>query len=302
MSLTNTDLLLVQRGNVPYRATTEDLSKKVRGDIDVSGPNKDIPVASASQLGVIRVGTNLSIDANGVLQAVIPAGLSYEGVWTNANTAPTATGSGEFWIWDGGDGITLNNALWGTANGDTVYTGDRIFYDGTTFEVLPGGGGGGGAVQTVTGSAPIVISGDAQNVDVGITAASSGNDGYMSSADFDKLDKIEPGAEVNEDPKGAFTTTADLGTFTLSPGGDTTTIPTATVGNAGLMSADDKATLDGLVATPGGVSSVTARNGITNNGTAGSPILDVDFGPLVNGDPANATVMPYDITMLAELP
>ena len=300
MSLTNTDLLLVQRGNVPYRATTEDLSTKVRGDIDVSAPGKDIPVASASQLGVIRVGNNLTVGSDGVVDAIVPAGLEYKGVWTNVNTPPSASNSGEFWIWDGGNGLTLNNALWGSANNETVNDGDRLFYDGTTFDVVPGAGGGG--VQTVTGSAPIVIGGDAENVDVGIPAASSSDDGYMSSADYDKLDKIEPGAQVNEDPTAGFTTTADLGTLTLSPGGDTTVIPAATIGNAGLMSADDKATLDGLVATPGGVLSVTARNGITNSGTAASPILDVDFGPLANGDPANATVMPYDITMLAELP
>ena len=193
MTVQNSDLLLVQRGNQPYRTTAEELSTKVRGDIDVSAPGKDIPVASASQLGVIRVGTNLSIDANGVLEAVIPAGLTYEGVWTNANTPPTATTAGQFWIWDGGNGITLSNALWGTANGDTVNDGDRIFYDGSTFEVVPGGG-------------------------------------------------------------------------------------------------------------DGGVSSITARNGITDNGTAGAPILDVDFGALPNGDPSTAKIMPYDITGLGDLP
>ena len=300
MSVQNSDLLLVQRGNIPYRTTTDELSTKIRGDIDVSGPGKDIPIASASQLGVIRVGTNLSIDANGVLEAVIPAGLTYKGVWTNANTPPTATTAGQFWIWDGGNGITLSNALWGTANGDTVNDGDRIFYDGSTFEVVPGGGGGG--VQTVTGTAPIVIGGDAENPDVAITAASGSSEGSMSSAHWTKLEGIEAGAEVNVDPSQVFAATTDLGTLTLTPGGDVTNLPIATDSLAGLMSAADKATLDGLVATPGGVSSITARNGITNSGTAGAPILDVDFGALPNGDPATAKVMPYDITALGDLP
>ena len=300
MSVQNSDLLLVQRGNQPYRTTAEELSTKVRGDIDVSGPGKDIPIASASQLGVIRVGANLDIDANGVLDAVIPAGLSYQGVWTNVNTPPTATASGEFWIWDGGNGLTLNNALWGTANGDTVNDGDRIFYDGTTFEVVPGGGGAG--VTQVTGTAPIVIGGTAEEPDVTITAADGSSDGSMSKEHWTKLEGIEAGAEANIDPTQAFAATADLGVLTLTPGGDTTNLPIATDALAGLMSADDKATLDGLVATPGGVSSITARNGITNNGTAGAPILDVDFGALPNGDPSTAEVMPYDITGLGELP
>jgi hypothetical protein len=47
---------------------------------------------------------------------------------------------------------------------------------------------------------------------------------------------------------------------------------------------------------------VSARNGITNNGSPAAPILDVDFGSLPNGDPATAQVMPYDITVLGELP
>jgi hypothetical protein len=124
----------------------------------------------------------------------------------------------------------------------------------------------------------------------------------MSSAHWIKLEGIQAGAEVNVNPTQAFTATADLGVLTLTPGSDTTNLPIATDTLAGLMSADDKATLDSLVATPGGVSSLTARNGITNNGTAGAPILDVDFGALPNGDPSTATVMPYDITGLGDLP
>ncbi len=299
MSVQNSDLLLVQRGNQPYRTTAQEISNKVRGDIDVSGPGKDIPIASASQLGVIRVGNNLTVDSSGILEAIVPAGLEYQGIWTNVNTPPSASASGEFWIWDGGNGLTLSNVLWGSANNQTVNDGDRIFYDGTTFDVVPGGGGGG--VQTVNGTAPIVIGGDAQDVDVSITPASSTVDGSMSKEDFDKLDKIEPGAEVNVDPTQAFSSTSDLGVLTLTPGGDTTNLPIATDSLAGLMSADDKALLDGLVATPGGVVSVTARNGITNNGTAGAVILDIDFGALPNGDPATAQVMPYDLTSLGEL-
>ena len=301
MSVQNSDLMLVQRGNQPYRTTAEELSTKIRNDIDVSGPGKDIPIASASQLGVIRVGTNLSIDANGVLEAIVPAGLEYMGLWTNVNTPPPATASGQFWIWDGGNGLTLTNPLWGTANGDTVNDGDRIFYDGTSFEVVPGGGAGGG-IQSVTGTAPIVIGGDAENPNVSITAASGSSEGSMSSAHWTKLEGIQAGAEVNIDPTQVFSATADLGTLTLTPGGDVTNLPIATDSLAGLMSATDKSTLDALVATPGGVSSITARNGITNNGTAGAPILDVDFGALPNGNPATAAVMPYDISALGDLP
>ena len=79
MAVSDTDLLLVQRGNQPYKADASEISSYVRNQIDVSSPSGDIPVASASQLGVIRVGANLDIDGNGILSAVIPAGLSYKG-------------------------------------------------------------------------------------------------------------------------------------------------------------------------------------------------------------------------------
>ena len=300
MAAVDTDLLLVQRGNQPYRETVENLSTKIRGDIDVSSPTGDIPIASASQLGIIRVGTNLEIDGNGILSAVIPAGLTYKGTWDQVGTIPPDAENGHFYIWDGADGAVLTNALWGAANGSTVNNGDRLFFDGTDWEIVTAGGGG---LSAVTGTAPIQVSAVADGEqDISILAASGANDGSMSSEHWTKLEGIEAGAEVNVDPSQTYTTAADSGTLTLTPGGDTTVLPVATETLAGLMSAADKATLDGLVATPGGVTSLTARNGITNNGTAGAPILDVDFGALPNGDAATAQVMPYDISALGLLP
>ena len=290
MSVQNSDLLLVQRGNVPYRTTAEEISSKIRGEIDVSAPGKDIPVASGSQLGIIKVGNNLSIDAAGSLSAIIPSGTEYQGVWVDPNTVPVGAANGNFWVWDGGNGVTLNNAGWGTANGETVSDGDRLFYDGSTFDVVPGGGGG---IVSVDGTAPIVV--DASNPDhpdISITAASSSSAGSMSSADFDKLDGIAPGAEVNVDPTQTYTAAADSGTLTLTPGGDTTVIPIATTTNAGLLSGADKAILDNLTASPGGVLSVGAGNDITITGTAGAPVVNV----------TDDSFIPYDLNDLTELP
>ena len=300
MPAVDTDLILVQRGNQPFRETVGNLSEVIRGDID---PGTDIPIASAAQLGVIRVGANLDIDAGtGILSAVIPAGLSFEGPWGNATAIPPATQNGQFWVWNGGNGVALNNVAWGGINGQIVNDGDRLFFDGTTFSIVPTGGGG---ITQITGTAPIAVSAVANGEqDVSIAEATTGGTGggFMSQADKDKLDGIANGAEVNVDPTQAFAATATLGTLTLTPGGDTTNIPVATDTVAGLMSAADKATLDGLVATPGGVTSITARNGITNNGTAGAPILDIDFGALPNGNAATSEVMPYDISQLGDLP
>lgn len=360
MALSDTDLLLVQRGNQPYRETYENFSTAIRSEID---PSTDIPIASASQLGVIRVGNNLQIDAGtGILDAVVPAGLEYKGTWNNATTPPSPAANGDFYVWNGGDGVTLSNALWGTANNVVVNDFDRLFYDGTTWDVVPtsGGAGGGGTLTGVTGTLPIVIGGTAAEPDVTINPATTSAAGSLSAADKTKLDGIDAGAEVNVgtnlsytgaasngtvtsstgtnatiplangtvaglslnnfsatdknkldgidagaetnvDPTQTYTPAVSNGTLTLSPGGDTTVIPLVVAnGNAGLMSGADKNTLDSLVASPGGVVSITAGDGIEVTGTAGVPIVSADFGATPNGTPTE--VMPYDISLLGDLP
>ena len=66
------------------------------------------------------------------------------------------------------------------------------------------------------------------------------------------------------------------------------------------MSATDKTTLDGLSSNPSRVSSVTGGTAITIGGTAAVPFVNVDFGSAPNGTPVSA--MPYDISMLGDLP
>ena len=74
-----------------------------------------------------------------------------------------------------------------------------------------------------------------------------------------------------------------------------------TAGTAGLMSPTDKATLDNLTSSPGGVLSITAGDGILVSTTAphsaGVPEVSANFGAVASGNPV--TVMPYDISMLA---
>ena len=60
MAVSDTDLLLVQRGTVPYKTTADELASYSNSKIEV-GDGKDVPIASAAQLGVIKVGTNLDI-------------------------------------------------------------------------------------------------------------------------------------------------------------------------------------------------------------------------------------------------
>ena len=304
MAVSDTDLLLVQRGTVPYKTTAADLASYSNSKIEV-GDGKDVPIASASQLGVIKVGANLDIEADGTLNAVIPAGLTYKGTWTDTDNPPTPADNGDFYIWDGGDGAVLNNALWGSENGSTVNEGDRLFYDGTSWAIVEGGGGGG--LTEITGTAPVVVSAVVDGKqDVSMPAATDSNDGYMPKEAWSKLDGIEGGAEANVDPTQAYTPAADSGTLTLTPGGDTTVLPIATDTAAGLMSAADKAIIEDLVANPGGVVSLVAGNGIQVNtaqapGTAGTPEVIVKFHAPAGTPDATTLVMPANLNLLEDL-
>jgi hypothetical protein len=302
MAVSDTDLLLVQRGTVPYKTTAADLASYSNTKIEL-GDGKDVPIASASQLGVIKVGANLDITGDGTLSAVIPAGLTYKGPWTDANNPPAPAENGDFYIWDGANGTTLNNALWGTSNGQTVNEGDRLFYDGNSWTIIASGGGG---LTKITGTAPVVVSAvvDGEQ-DVSMPAANATTDGYMPKEAWAKLDGVEGGAQVNVDPTQAYAASPANGTLTLTPGGDTTTIPLANTTNAGLMSPSDKTTLDNLVSSPGGVLSLVAGLGIDVNttaapGSAGTPEVNVKFAG--TGADAATLVMPANLNLLEDLP
>ena len=293
MAISNTDLLLVQRGGSPMKAEASVLATYIKGEVD----GNDIPVASAASLGVIRVGNNLTINpATGILDAVLPAGLEYQGVWVDPSVVPTNLQNGYFWIWDGGDGVALNNTNWGTANGTVMNDGDKIFYDGAQFDIVPDGSGG---LQSITSSLPITVdNSDPAHPEVGINAATVTTPGSMSAADKVKLDGIDAGAQTNVAQNLGYDSTNNK--VTIDGGGSSATIPKATVGLDGLMSAADKSTLDGLVASPGGILSVVEGDGIdVDNTNAGAPVVSVEFGSTPGGDPK--TVMPYDISLLAEL-
>ena len=297
MAVQDSDLLLVQRGTTPFRETAANVQSYVNAEITAG--NVLPPIASAAQLGVIRVGANLTIDAGtGILDAVLPSGVEFQGEWTDALNPPVSPQNGQFWVWTGGAAATLTNAQWLSINGSVVNVGDRLWFDSSPdWSIVVGGGGG---ITAVTGTAPIQVGGTAQEPDISIDAATTTEAGSMSAADKAKLDAIDAGAEVNVDPTQTYTAAAQ-GTLTLTPGGDDTIIPVATTTLAGLMSAADKNAFDSLVASPGGVVSITAGDGIVVGGTAGIPIVSANFGAATpNGTPT--TVMPFDISMLGDLP
>ena len=87
MALTNNDLLVVQQGNSVYKLPVGDLSTQVLTNLDPT----DLPIATTTTVGGIRVGNNLSIDSNtGELEAIIPPAISFKGQIAASDPAPTA--------------------------------------------------------------------------------------------------------------------------------------------------------------------------------------------------------------------
>ena len=62
---------------------------------------------------------------------------NYRGVWTDPIGVPPLPVSGDVWIWNGGDGVTLDNITWGDANQEVVNNGDQIIYNVNSFDVIP---------------------------------------------------------------------------------------------------------------------------------------------------------------------
>ena len=219
MALSPTDLLVTQRGATVYKVTADALSTSIRNDIDAS----DLPIATASTLGAIKVGANLSIDpSSGVLEAVLPQAISFKGDLDPADPAPSASPGDAFIVNadNSFDASFLNIA------GQPGSVGDVVIYEGNAgheWDLVKGLFGVG--VISVKGADPIEVdSSDAANPVVTIKAADdAGQDGTMSSADKAKLDAIQPGADI-----GTVTEVLGLGAISVSNSTTTPEISVAT--------------------------------------------------------------------------
>jgi hypothetical protein len=133
--------------------------------------------------------------------------------------------------------------------------------------VTTSSGGGSGTVTSVTGTAPVVITGTPTTVpNVTITAVTTVAAGVMSSADKLKLDGIGTGATV----------TGVTGTAPISSSGGAApviSIAAVTTVAAGSMSSSDKSKLDGI-GTGATVTGVTGTAPIASSGGA-APVISI---------------------------
>jgi hypothetical protein len=179
-----TDLLLVQRGSTPYRATAEEVKAYM------------LTPATAAAIGAIRPGTNLSVDADGTLHAAIPGALHYRGaIDPTTAEAPADAAVGDVYL-SSASGVALDS--WSGIAGQEIAQGDLLLFDGSSWSANAALGPDGAGVIRIQVAAPLAIdeSDPAQpllTVDPATTAAP----GVLRLADADDLTAGSEGAAVD---------------------------------------------------------------------------------------------------------
>ena len=107
--------------------------------INADAASYTLPTASASVLGGIKVGANLTISGSGVLSATGGGGggssITFKGTANFTQSAPSNPATGDLWLND-----TAGTGAWAGFSGDTVGVNDRAFYNGAEWDRLPGTG------------------------------------------------------------------------------------------------------------------------------------------------------------------
>jgi hypothetical protein len=195
------DLLLVQRGGTPYRATADEVKAFM------------LTAATAAAIGAIKPGTNLSVDADGTLHAAISGALTYRGAIDPTTTeAPAGAAVGDVYL-ASTSGIAL--ASWTGMDGAEIAQGDLLLFDGTTWSANAALGPDGAGVIRIQVVAPLAIdeSDPAEpllSVDPATTAAA----GVVQLADPLALADGTPGRVVDAAQlQGALATTQPAGDY-----------------------------------------------------------------------------------------
>ncbi len=137
------DLLLVQRGSIPYKATADELKAYL------------LSPATAAAIGAIKPGTNLTVDADGTLHAAITGALTYRGaIDPSTAEAPTAAVAGDVYLASSA-GIALES--WEGLAGEAIAQGDLLLFDGSSWCANAALGPDGAGVVKVRVTAPLEV-------------------------------------------------------------------------------------------------------------------------------------------------
>lgn len=296
MALQNQDLFVVQQGGKVYSIATDDLRSAMQDSFD---PTK-LPIATATDLGGIRIGNNLEIDpSTGVLNVNMPATFTFKGQIAPTDNAPGSPSGGDFYLFSTGGTL---NGTWGNKTGANVAINDAIVWDADNsgWDILEGLFSAG--VTSVSGVAPVQITGDSANPVVSVTAATDTAAGTMSGADKAKLDSIQPNSDIGTVTEVTGNAPVQVVTGTTTP---VITVSVATTANTGVTQlADATAVTNGdagkvvvasqLKATNDNVTALDGRivtlEGAPTTAVLGGTSISVNEAPsgtfTVNADPA----------------
>jgi len=157
--------------------------------------------------------------------------------------------------------------------------------DAAAVRALIGAGTGNGSVTSVGANLPLTSSGGTAPT-IGMPAATSGNDGYMTGAQAAKLGGIEPGAQVNVGTNLGVGGTGNTVTLTSSTGSDTN-LPLASGAAAGLMSLEQHTKLAGIAEGATAYTNAMVRAQIESMVQAGT---NVTFSFSGTGDTRTLTI------------
>jgi hypothetical protein len=178
------DLLLVQRGSTPYRATAKEVKAFM------------LSPATAAAIGAIRPGTNLSVEADGTLHAAIPGALLYRGVIDPSTTAaPAAVAVGDVYLASSA-GPAL--ASWSGIAGADIAQGDLLLFDGSSWSANAALGPDGAGVIRLQVAVPLAVdpSDPAQPL-LSVALATAEAPGVVQRADAAALEAGTPGRVVD---------------------------------------------------------------------------------------------------------
>jgi hypothetical protein len=139
----SSDLLLVQRGSTPYRATAEEVKAFM------------LTPATAAAIGAIRPGTNLTVDADGTLHAAIPGVLHYKGaIDPTSDEAPADAAVGDVYLASAG-GSAMES--WSGLAGAEIAQGDLLLFDGSNWSANAALGPDGAGVIRIQVATPLAV-------------------------------------------------------------------------------------------------------------------------------------------------
>ena len=282
MPIQNTDLMVVQQGSTPYKVSTQTLKTYFQTGVTLNP-------ATVAALGGIKVGTNLSVTADGTLSANVTGALTYKGV-KDFTAAPGVTPAvGELYVNNKAGTV---DAGWTGLGGQAATVGEMALWDGTKWDLV-GAGAATGTVTAVIADSPISV--DNTNpaqphlsiADVTpSTGGAGGNSGAMTAVMAEKLAGVASGAQPGTVTNVTGTAPVQVATGTTTPVISVTDASTTAkgivqladaaalaAGTAGLVVTADqlKNTNDALAtATAGGLSNVVGTAPILVTGTGSS--------------------------------